>query len=206
MVYTVNTDYIKAVLDIIKEDKAFSGNPKEFQEHVRKYFINSDSTMKKILSGYLQAMEEAADTSNTQLDLTYDTVKNIPIAVSSLAFIQQRDGYDINRNKSVTAKTLAAYLTLLAINNHDIKLDIEQFANKRNESRPQYWADTYSLRLNFKKKSDFLLAAIEGIKEAPIIVDNGFMIDVDPIISAYKRVTNVDLSEYGLSQIVVNLA
>ena len=206
MNYQVNSDYIQKVLEIIEEDKSFSGDAKAYQELVSKSFSTSEGAIQRILAGYLQSLEEAVEASNLELDLTYDTVQNIPIALASLAITQQQAGYDLERNINVTAKTFAAYLTLLAINNHNVRYDIEQFSNRNNVSKPNLWADVFSLRLNFKKNSDFLPAVMEGIMDAPVLVENGFMIDTTSIRMAYKRITEVDLEEFGLSNIILSLA
>ena len=88
MNYQVNSDYIQKFLEII-EEKSFSGDERAYQELLGKSFNTTEGAIQRIFAGYLQSLEEAAYASNLELDLTYDTVHNIPVALASLAATQQ---------------------------------------------------------------------------------------------------------------------
>lgn len=116
---------------------------------------------------------------------------------------QHVNDYDNQRDKRVTCRTIAGYLTTLAINNHDLGIEAKTYSNNKDETRPEHGADRFIIKLNHKKNSDFLPFVWEGATGHPIEVENGFMIDVDPLIEAYKRVTGVDLAEKGLANMIL---
>ena len=59
-----------------------------------------------------------------------------------------------------------------------------------------------SIKLGIKKEVDFLEAALKGIK-MPLVIDGGLYIDTSLLIKAYKSAMGVDLSEYGLGNIII---
>jgi hypothetical protein len=176
---------------------------------ITKYILSNintdDDTVKFIFSGYLDAIEEGAGLAGVDLDMTYDTANNIMPAIITLANHQNKTGYPDNRhNAEITMKTLAAYLTLMAVNNHGARIKVDRKGNPRKDERPDLWSDQYYLRINNKRDSDILPYAIEGINAAPIEVDNGFTIDVNPLIGAYIRVTGINLADYGFANLVIS--
>lgn len=205
MSYKIKSDYVKNVLNIKSETADVLADFTEAQKYISNNITTDDLYVQFVLSGYLTAMEDGAEAAGADLDLTYETAANIRSALIALTTLQAKSDYDPNRNATVTMKTLAAYLTLLAVNNHDLKISVERMVSNANAPRPELWSDMYTIKFNLKKKSDLLPAAIKGLN-TPIIISDGFMLDFDQLIATYKKVTGVDLSEYGLSQIVVNLA
>ena len=135
--------------------------------------------------------------------MTYETLDNLKPAIYALADLQDKNGYDNKRNAVVTMKTLSAYLTMMAINNHKVKLSAE-LIKKSGTERPDLWGDSYRLKLNEKRDSDFLQYAIKGISSPAIEVDNGFYFEATPLIGAYKRITRTDLQEYGLGNMIIS--
>ena len=205
MNYIVNSDYVKNVLKIKDETAEILGDFAKVQKYTAENITTNDLYVQFVLSGYLGAMEDGVEAAGVELDLTYDTASSIRPALIALTTLQAKSDYDPNRNATVTMKTLAAYLTLLAVNNHDLKISVERMVSNANAPRPELWSDMYTIKFNLKKKSDLLPAAIKGLN-TPIIISDGFMLDFDQLIATYKKVTGVDLREYGLSQIVINLA
>ena len=148
-------------------------------------------------------MEDGARLANVELDMTYETAKNLMPAVIALANLQNKNGYDNQRNAEITMKTLVAYLTLMAVNNHNAKIKVDKKGSSR-DSRPSLWSDRYYLRINNKRDSDLLPYAIEGINAIPIEVDDGFTVDINALIGAYLRITGVNLADYGLANLIIN--
>lgn len=203
MNYLVNERYFERVLEI----KADTNKIGQDKDAMTKYFVSSvntdDDSIKLIFAGYLDAMEDGAGLANVELDMTYETAKNLMPAVIALANLQNKNGYDNQHNAEITMKTLAAYLTLMAVNNHNAKIKVDKKGSSR-DSRPSLWSDRYYLRINNKRDSDFLPYAIEGINGVPIEVDDGFTVDINALIGAYLRITGVNLADYGLANLIIN--
>ena len=203
MEYKVKERYFERVLEI----KAETNKIGQDKDAMTKYFVSSvntdDDSIKFIFAGYLDAMEDGARLANVELDMTYETAKNLMPAVIALANLQNKNGYDNQRNAEITMKTLAAYLTLMAVNNHNAKIKVDKKGSSR-DSRPSLWSDRYYLRINNKRDSDFLPCAIEGINAIPIEVDDGFTVDINALIGAYLRITGVNLADYGLANLIIN--
>lgn len=204
MDYKVNERYFERVLEI----KAETNKIGQDNDAITKYFLSTvntdDDSIKFIFSGYLDAMEDGAKLANADLDMTYNTAKNIMPAIIALANLQNKTGYPDNQhNAEITMKTLAAYLTLMAVNNHGARIKVDRKGNPRKAERPDLWSDQYYLRINNKRDSDFLPYAIEGINATPIEVDNGFTVNMNPLIGAYLRITGTNLVDYGFANLVI---
>ena len=204
MDYKVNERFFERILEIKAETNKIGQN----EEAMTKYFVSTvntdDDGIKFIFAGYLDAMEDGAGLANVELDMTYETVKNLMPAIIALANLQSKNGYDDQHNAEITMKTLAAYLTLMAVNNHSAKIKVDKKGSSRGAERPELWSDRYYIRINNKRDSDFLPYAIEGINAAPIEVDNGFSVDVNALIGAYLRITGVNLADYGFANLIIS--
>ena len=203
MKYEVNERFFERVLEI----KAETSKIGQDKDAMTKFFVSSvntdDDSIRFIFAGYLDAIEDGAGLANMELDMTYETAKNIMPSVIALANLQNKNGYNNQRNAEITMKTLVAYLTLMAVNNHNAKIKVDRKGNSRGSERPDLWSDRYYLRINNKRDSDFLPYAIEGINAIPVEVDDGFTVDMNALIGAYQRITEVDLAEYGFANLVV---
>ena len=160
-------------------------------------------SVEMIIGGYAVELVRAAEEAGLDLDLTYETLEKVPAAATFLYNKQHVNDYDDQRNKRVTCRTIAGYLTTLLINNHDPGVEAKSYSNSKSETRPEQWADRYVLKFNHKKNSDLLPYVWEGATNHPIEVDNGFMIDVNPLIEAYRRLTGVDLAEKRLANMIL---
>ena len=203
MDYKVNSSYFEKVLEMKNETCEFGMNQQKYQDYIRENIKSNNDTVRFFFSGYLKAMEEAAQIANVELDMTYETLGNVRPVIIALADLQNKNGYDDNRNAVVTMKTLAAYLTLMAVNNHKVKIASEVI-NKSGSERPDLWGDIYRITLNGKRDSDLLQYAIKGIRSNAIESDNGFVFDPVPLSSAYKRATRVSLLDYGFNNMIVS--
>jgi len=166
---------------------------------------NSDAlaSVEMIIGGYTIELLRTAEEVGLELDLSYETLNNVPAVAMFLYNKQHASGYDDSDNQRVTCRTIAGYLTTLAINNHELGVEAKTYSNNKNEIRPEQWADRFVIKLNHKKNSDLLPYVCEGATSHPIEIENGFMIDIDPLVEAYKRLTGVDLAEKGLANMVL---
>lgn len=189
-------------LEIIKLGEMTQEEMLEFRKNHR---MDAITAIKQIIGGYVSELITAAKEASVVLDLSYETVKNIPAALTLLYIKQHKWEYEDSRNKIVTCRTLAAYINLLIINYYGCSVNVKSYSNQRRESRPEMWADSMVLRLDNKSYSDMLPYVWEGANTAPIEVENGFVIDVTPIVEGFKRLTGVDLADEGLSNMILTL-
>lgn len=203
MDYKVNSSYFEKVLEMENETREFGMNQQKTRDYIREHIKSNNDSVKFFFSGYLKAMEDAAQIAKVELDMTYETLGNVRSVIIALADLQNKNGYDDKRNAVVTMKTLAAYLTLMAVNNHKIKIAAE-IINKSGSERPDLWGDIYRITMNGKRDSDLLQYAIKGIKSNTIEIDNGFVFNPVPLSGAYKRITRVNLLDYGFNNMIVS--
>lgn len=204
MEYKVKERFFEKVLEIKKETNAIGQDIDALRRYVSSHINTDDDSIKFIFAGYLDSLEEGAEMVSVDLDMTYDTINNLIPAIIALANIQHKsENYkDDRHNAEITMKTLAAYLTLMAVNNHGIKISVNRKGSSRGE-RPDLWSDRYYLRINNKRESDFLPYAIEGIDATPVEVEDGFTVDINPLIGAYLRITGVNLADHGFANLII---
>ena len=194
--------YSDDALEIIKLGQM---DQKETLEYYKKHAKNDTAQVKAIIGAYVAELIIAAEEKDIKLDLTYDTIKNIPDAVNALYDKQHKLGMADNRNKEVTCRTLAAYINLLIINNfEDVSIDARRYPNnKENEARPDRWTGFLTLILDGKKNSDMLPFIWEGANKNEKEVARGFYIDIQPLVDGYKKLTGGKLTNEGLTDMKV---
>ena len=152
-----------------------------------------------IFGGYLYSLLDAvceATAEDSWVDFSYSTVKNIPIALLSL-YKKQKASYEEKRNATVIAKTIACILYATAMNEHNCMLRVTHA-----KAEPA-WADALSLKLGTKREVDFLKPALDSVFNGPLQVENGIAVSPEPLIKAYKSAIGVDLSEKGLTPMLL---
>ena len=180
------------------------------QDETRKYTKEHENDclaqIKSIIGLYAGELITSAEEAGVLLDLSYETIKNIPAALTMLYNKQHKWGYDDQRNKRATCRTLAAYIDLLIINHFDmdsIEAYSVAFTNMKGDIRPELWADHMVLIFDNQNNSDMLPFVWEGANRAPIKPDNGFMIDITPLAEGYKNLTGDNLVDHGLANMIV---
>ena len=202
--------YTDDALEIIKLGEM---DQKQTLEYFKEHAKNDVAQMQAIIGAYAAELIAAADEAGLSLDLTYDTIKTIPAALSALYNKQFKIGFADSRNKEVTCRALAAYIDLLIINNFDdCSIDARRYPNnKENEARPDRWTGFLTLILDGKKNSDMLPFVWKGAnmpedeaEEKPgKKQEHGFTIDITPLVEGYKKLTGGKLTDEGLTNIVL---
>ena len=193
--------YSDDALDIIKLGEMDQRKTMDyFKEHAK----DDKAQVKAIIGAYAAELIIAADEDDIKLNLSYDTIKNIPDALESLYQKQYKLGLKDQRNKELTVRALAAYINLLVINNfEDVSIDARRYPNnKENEARPDRWTGFLTLILDGQKKSDMLPYIWEGANTDKE-VKNGFFIDIDPLVEGYKKLTGGKLTDEGLTDMTL---
>ncbi len=182
------------------------------QRVINNNFNLSEDTDKKTMGEELIVMFASDMAFNgfykagVSLDFDYDSLGNLAAAMRP-----NLDGYNEQNNNweeslISLAKSLAAYLYCLGMNEHDAPFDIKVVRTALtppdyNFNRP-LWADCLDVKIGTKSKENFLDAAVKGVK----IIDNGNerlgMIDVGPLIEAYESAFGIDLNDYNFTSFV----
>ena len=139
--------------------------------------------------------------ADVELEMTYATLDKLPIALRHCLQVYCDDRRPLKQAAEPTAKSFAAYLFALGMNEHDAKLKVQQKATRFIEPSPNegpLWANVMRITTGQNRQKDFLLPALEG--------GSGFvrggrglvLLNVMPAVRAYKAAFGVDLTEYGL--------
>ena len=202
--------YTDDALEIIKLGEM---DQKQTLEYFKEHAKNDVAQVKAIIGAYAAELIAAADEAGLSLDLSYDTIKTIPAALSALYNKQFKIGFADSRNKEVTCRALAAYIDLLIINNFDdCSIDARRYPNnKENEARPDRWTGFLTLILDGKKNSDMLPFVWKGAnmpeekaeEKSGKKQEHGFTIDITPLVEGYKKLTGGKLTNEGLTNIVL---
>lgn len=160
-----------------------------------------------ILYGFLDSFLEICEAHNIEIDLTYDTAKNINTGLIAL-FSFQKKHYEHSKNVDIVARTLASVLSYLAINEHGCWFRttsyLKQVQAGKAPNRP-LWAGVDSISVGRKNKYvDFLPCCKEAVSPGTILIPNGLTLKIDPVLAEYKKVTGVDLTEYGFANLFIN--
>ena len=171
---------------------------------VRVWNMDHPETM---LYGYLDSFLEICEANKIEFDLTYNSVKNLGMGLVALYQVQKKS-YDQPKNTDIIAKTLAAVLSYLAINEHGCWFRTTSYlAQVKAGKAPKQplWADVLSISVGRKNKyMDLLAAAKESVIPGSVMSPNGLSIQPATIIAEYKKLTGVDLMEHGLANVFMN--
>ena len=152
-----------------------------------------------VLNGY------KADVS---LDFTYDTLRLLPVAVRRCLVGYQEGGNSFRDSVEALAKSFAAYIFCLAMNEHDCPWNVQQLRTRFTPPDKDFgplWANAFRITTGLRRQTDFLIPALEG-GMGEIRNGKGFMIlNVAPTVKAYKAAFRVDLNEHGLSDIATEV-
>ena len=171
---------------------------------VKTWSIEHPETM---LYGYLDSFLEICENSKIEFDLTYGTVKNLGMGLVALYQVQKKS-YDQMKNTDIIAKTLAAVLSYLAINEHGCWFRTTSYlAQVKAGKAPMQplWADVLSIAVGRKNKyMDLLAAAKSSVTAGSIMSPNGLSLQFAPIATEYKKLTGVDLVGHGVTNMFIN--
>lgn len=188
------------VLDLLNEsNRTANFAAKEEQAYVEK--LDAVQRAEYVLSGYVADMLRNSIEVHKELDLSYGTVGNLP-AVLGLRLREIREMKAPWQDcMSSLAKNLAAYLFFLAMNEHGCALKVTQmgtaFAPPPKSEKP-FWGDLFRYKTGVRREVDFLPAVMESMQKLPLSGNPLMTLTVSPIIRAYRSATGVDLSEYGM--------
>lgn len=185
------------------------------KEEVSRFWKKNNFTEERIsfsiLIGYLSSVCEMADEYNDQtdekvsLDLTYDTVANLPVILGYQYFAYVRSGsYTSEKALEIVNKTLAAYLMLLCMNEHmcfptvsrlnNYDAIMKSIAGDNDLTHQDSWMG-YTVKVGVNKEYDLLQELGQVVKVSSSGV---FRIRISRLTELYKQMCGVDLREKGL--------
>lgn len=187
--------------------KSFNEEGKQPMQHDPASKAWSTTHPECVLYGYLDSFLEICEQRNIEIDLTYDTAKNINAGLIAL-FSFQKKHYEHSKNVDIVAKTLAAVLSYLAINEHNCWFRSTSYlAQVKAGKTPKQplWAGVFSIAVGRRNKyMDFLPCCKEAVKPGIILIPDGLTLQIAQIVAEYKKLTGVDLTEHGLANLFVN--
>lgn len=155
------------------------------------------------LLDYIEMAERMFDNKYT-LDLTYKTVKHLT-PVLGLQYFDYVYKHNMDKEKAVgiAKKTLAAYLTVLCMNEHMCFPAISQLDNineimdtaKALKKNPDDSWMGVTIKVGTKEEIDFIKEVGTAVK---VTSKGAFRIRVSHIAEVYKRICGVNLYEYGI--------
>ena len=186
------------VMDVINANKI---DPIEFLDTLS---CPSVEKVHLIMSCDIEKMVDGAENEGVELDLTYDTVKNISRAFIGVTRIYADLGFSLIEIMIDSLKTLAAYFALLAVNNHGFDVELTAVEDPTPEEEIELWAEKFSMKLNHMDESDFIPITLNALN-TPFHPKKGFAADFSEAVELYKKLTGVDLYELGLTNMAVEL-
>lgn len=133
-----------------------------------------------------------------ELDFTYDTLADLPVAVAS-CYRRNLKGEHKLTAVDGTAKALAAYFFALAMNEHGYPWQVRKMST---QLKDPLWASVLRITTGGKLKTDFLLPVYAGYRVNNLMGKNLISFDLVQLFREYKAVTGVDLEKHGLRSIV----
>lgn len=194
---TVKSDYLAGILQrVFDYDKLTPAKQKKYYE---------DKTMQQngefLIGTFLWDVIQNGHYADVEPDMTYDTLNTLPTALrrcletycsEPLPFRQAADG---------TARSFAAYLFALGMNEHGTELKVTQKGSALIKPSPDegpLWGPYLRITTGLRRERDFLIAALEGSSGSYRDGKGIMLLNVAPAIRAYKAAFGVDLSQYGL--------
>ena len=154
------------------------------------------------LYGFFETLTEVAQSRGIPLDLTYRTAHFLPLALETLYGFQKDNGMEDLKNLQSIPRHLGAYLTILAMNEHNCWFKTKTFPQGR-QGLP-LWSDRYSIMTGKKRSLDLLPACTEALTFGTLLSKDGFTLRMEPVAEVYRTMTGVDLLELGLENLYVN--
>ena len=148
--------------------------------------------------GYISSLIEVAEYPevNLKLDLTYETIENLPDAIAYEFMVGMNSGYSLNENIEIAEKTIASYLTFVAMNEHQLAYTVKE--GTLDPKNPGKNFTGISVMVNNMLAQCNFLEAAHGCLQYK---ENEITVLVSDVCKAYKNLTGVDLKEFGLDDL-----
>lgn len=160
-----------------------------------------------MLFGFLDSFLEICEASKIEFDLTYSTIKNLGAGLVALYHVQ-KNSYNQATNTEIVAKTLAAVLSYVAINEHGCWFRTTSYLEQYKAGKApkqSLWADVMEIAVGRKNKyKDLRTAAMASVAAGSVMSPNGISLVLAPVVEEYKKLTGVDIMEHGVTNMFAN--
>ncbi len=199
----IKSTYVQDLFDNYSKTLSFS------EKENLSFFENASPQIagESIIFGYATDMIGRGEIGR-DLNLTYETVSNISHAINPLFRQYQKSGMWENDPEGSLARALAAYLIVLAMNEHDCPLKVTQMGSKLfppPEDEYPLWGGILRIKTGRRREIDFLPSIVEGMKKTSLKGKTLLTITVNPVIRAYRSAVGTDLSQYELKDFIIEL-
>ena len=168
--------------------------------------MSNQEAGEKLISIFACDMLINAHKVGADLDFTYDTLKNLPFAARRCLQGYMESGVSFGACADSLARSLAAYIYCLSLNEHDCPWKVRQMKSMlSSQTLGPLLGGALCVTTGVNEKKDFLLAALSS---SSIRVKDGtgyMMIFVSSIVKAYKKAFGINLSDYGLVDMVLEV-
>ena len=164
--------------------------------------------------GYLDLICDTDDECESQyephltIDLTYETVKHLPLVLGHQFFSYIKSGsYTSERALKIANKTLAAYLMLLCMNEHMCFSTVSRLDNFDDilkglgddiSTIPKDSWMGFTIKVGVNKEMDLLPELGNVIR---VSASGAFRVRISRLVELYKQMCGVDLREKGLDDL-----
>lgn len=163
--------------------------------------ITVQQSGEQIIGTYALDMVVNSYEVNAGLDFTCATLDRLPVVMRRNLLGYMENGNPFHSSVERTAKSFAAYLYCLAMNEHNCAWNVTRVRTiilPPDADLGPLWANALRITTGEQRQMDLLAAVMEGCN-AVTRNDKGLMlVAVGPIVRTYRRAFGVDLSEYGL--------
>ncbi len=190
----IKNNHIQELLNMYNRMASLSN--KEEQEYMSK--CNNTQLGEYLIMGYVADMLRNSAEINRELDLSYDTVENITPTLNP-RFREICEMKNPRQSNALSlAKSLASYLFLLAMNEHNCTLKVNQMATAiipASQNEGPLWGGVLRIKTGIRRELDYLPAVIEGVQMLPVPSKPLLMFTMNPVIRAYRSSTGIDLTD-----------
>lgn len=159
-----------------------------------------------LIGTYVLDMLQSAWAAGKDLDFSYETLSDLPVAAAS-CYRRNREDNPEPIAVGGTLKSLAAYFFALAMNEHGLSWEVRQMPVLLNPSKPPrdpLWG-VFRIQTGRNRKTDFLLPVSRGCQIKEVMGKRLLTFDLAPLFREYKAVTGVDPEKHGLRSIAFDL-
>ena len=153
--------------------------------------------MRRLHAGEVLAISQEA---GVDVDLTYGTIDEFKDTMKEL-WAERSDFESLGDNRKQLARTLAAYLILMAVNEHDCELHYSAPEDLEQSMASKLWGGSFRVMIGSgNNKVDLLPACIDAAYWDCKEMDHGVRVDPKEIDRLYRKATGESLSAHGFSE------
>lgn len=180
--------------------------------HQNPAVISTTDKTDLIIYGYFRTLMEICQDAHIELDLTYRTIQKFPMAIAYVSAANLQNTTPEQKLETV-GKIIGIYGALLAVNMHNLPMVYEDLEQVRRNSPIVPFAMARlcpgaiaTVRNPVTNVSVNVADLGSQCLLNPDKQGSGCFIELSRFVKDYKKLTGVDLGEYGIEDLLVNMA